>query len=230
MKLKSMVSLAVAALLACPAMVNANDIFVSFSAFGDGDAISNTNAEFDALGSGTAYIWVADTFQIDTGAFLDIFNSNTGVIELTGAEVFNPGVFVGATQVDTRFQPDGGTGISTGGQGISAGLIDEVFGFSVNEGTGILPSQTTGSTFEDAGHDPLSNAFLFASVDFNIVGDGNAEISLGIGDGLIVDGGVELTPRFSAATISVATDAIPEPTSAALLAVGMVALVSRRKR
>ena len=228
MNFKSIVSLAVAALLACPAMVNANDIFVSFSGFGDGDAFSNSNAEFDALGSGTAYIWVADTFQIDTGAFLDVLNSDTSVIELTGATVFNPDILVAGTPFDTRWQPNGGTGIGTGGVGVTPGLIDEVFGFTVNEGSGILPSQTTGNVFEDNGHDASSSAFLFASIDFEIVGDGDATISLAAGDGLIVDGGAELSPRFNAATLSVTT--VPEPTSAALLAVGMVAIVSRRKR
>ena len=231
MKLRSIISLAVAALLVCPALVNANDIFVSFSNLGDGNAMSNTNANFDMVGgSGTAYIWVADTYQIDTGAFLDVLNSNTGVIELTGATVFNPDVFVAGTPFDSRWQPTGGTGISTGGSGISAGMIDEIFGFSVTEGTGILPSQTTGNTFEDQGHDSASGAFLFASVDFDVVGAGVAEISLRTGEGLVVNDGQELNPRYNSATVTVDGTAIPEPTSAALLALGFVAAVTRRKR
>lgn len=217
----------VAAMAVLPAIASAgvSDIFVSFSGFGDGDAATNTmNVDLTEGSSGTAYIWVNDTFSLDTGAFLDITNTDTSVLQFTGATVFNPDIVVtGGTPVDSRWQSfDSGD--------ITAGFIDELNAFAVTDGTGILPSQTTGNTFSDELHDPSSNAFLFASIDFDVVGEGSADIFLGIGDGLIVDDNVELSPNFGAANVLVKPAGIPEPTSAVVLMLGAFGLVARRRR
>jgi hypothetical protein len=200
-------------------------IFLSFSDFGDGGAAAN-NVDNLTLGvdlNGSAFIWVDENYSIDTGAFLDVLNSNTGVIQFTGATVFNPDILVAGTiDVNDRWQ-------SVGNQGVSPGLIDELNGFRVNVGTGILPSQATGNTFVDELHDPLSDAFLFAQVDFNVVGAGVADLSLRIGNGLIVNGGVQLFPNFGDAQV-VVTNPIPEPTSMLVLAAGMVGICCRRRR
>ena len=212
------------AMLPAIASASVSDIFVSFSAFGDGGAATNTmNVDFAEGDSGTAYIWVNDTFSLDTGAFLDITNTDTSVIQFTGSTVFNPDILVAGTPIDTRWQSTG-AGILTGG------FIDELNAFAVTEGSGILPSQTTGNTFVDAGHDASSNAFLFASIDFNVVGEGSADIFLGVGEGLVVNDEVSLSPNFGSANVLVKPAGIPEPTSAAILMIGAFGLVARRRR
>ena len=233
--MKTFLKLAViAALAVIPAIASAGvaDIFVSFSDFGDGGAATNTmNMNLQVGDSGTAFIWVNESFQIDTGAFLDITNTDTDVIALTGATIFNPDIVVDGTDiaVDTRWQS---TGISSSGSGITAGFIDELNAFSVNEGTGILPGQAIGGDlqFEDTGHDPSSSAFLFAAIDFEVLGEGSADIFLLGGEGLIVDQGNELNPIFGSANVLVLPSQVPEPTSALILIAGAAGMVARRRR
>ena len=231
MKLKKIISLAVAAMIAVcssSAYAGVSDIYVSFANVGDGGAAGNTAAEFEVGTSGSAFVWVDENFSIDTGAFLDVMSSNTNVLEFTGAEVFNPDILLfGTTPLDSRWQ-------SAGEQGVSAGLIDELNGFAVTEGTGIIPTNVPGVLdgmgldFVDDLYDASSNGFLFARIDFDVVGVGNATISLATGDGLVVNNDVELSPSYGAA--SVTGTAIPEPTSATILALGLAGLVTRRRR
>lgn len=58
-------------------------------------------------------------------------------------------------------------------------------------------------------------------------GDNVATIELGIGSGLIVNDGVALNPTFGNFTI---TSAVPEPSFAAMLALGLLGSVVRRRR
>ncbi len=205
-----------------------NDIYISFSNFGDGGAAGNTMAELQVGQSGSAYIWVNDTYSIDTGAFMDVFNDNTGAIRFTASEVFNPDILLLGDPFDSRWQPPNDEGENPGFDGgtVSDGLIDEMRGFRVNIGRGILPSQTTGNPLEDVLHDPSSNAFLFARIDFEAVGAGTSNFSLGIGDGLIVNDGQELQPFFGEASVNV----VPEPTSTGLMVIGLIAMGIRRRR
>ena len=80
--------------------------------------------------------------------------------------------------------------------------------------------------------DPLFDATdgaLVARIDFDIVGDGTTEFTLGIGDsGFFVLPDTPVTPTFGSATLTVET--VPEPSSAILLILGSVAMVARRKR
>lgn len=223
----------VAAMAVLPAIASAgvSDIFVSFSGFGDGGAATNTmNVNLAEGDSGTAYIWINDTFSLDTGAFLDITNTDTSVIQFTDATVFNPDIEVAGVDINNRWQSVTNDDPADPNLNLTAGFIDELFGFSVNEGTGILPTQTSSDAVSDALHDPSSNAFLFASIDFQVVGEGSADIFLLGGDGLIVNNNVELNPVFGAANVLVKPAGIPEPASATILMLGMVGMVARRRR
>ena len=197
------------------------DVFISFTGMNDGNANTTNNATFEVGDTGTAYIWFSDDTKVDTGAFLDFVSSDLSVVRFTEATVFNSDILSGGTTVNTRWQ-------STSSGTVSDGLVDEMAGVRLLSGTGILPSQVTGSALEDALHDGTSNAFLFGSVNFEAVSLGDTVLSASVGDGLIVDEGVALTPNFRSASISVT--AVPEPSSAALL-LGFVAVtIARRNR
>ena len=198
--------------------VQASDIYLA-------NADGTTTLDISGgITSGTINVYVSDTYSIDTGAFLNAFGGDG--ISITGATVFNPDILVGGVaDVDDRWQ-------STGGGAVSGDDLLNFNGFAVTEGTGILPSQSTGNQFEDQGH-VAGLGFLFAELAWeltgpaNLGGDNIAEITLGVGDGLVVNNNVELQPDFGSYTI---TNAIPEPTSAGLLALGLVGLVARRRR
>ena len=84
--------------------------------------------------------------------------------------------------------------------------------------------------FLDTGYDAGADAFLFGRVGIEVVGEGVTDINIAVGDGLIVHNNVALSPSFGAGTITGVGDAIPEPTTAGLLAMGLVGLVARRRR
>ena len=197
------------------------DIFLSFTGMNDGNANTSGNAVFNIGDSGVAYIWFTDDSKVDTGAFLDIVSSDAGVVRFTGSSAFNPDILSGATIVDTRWQ-------SASGGTVGDGLIDEMAGVRILNGTGILPSKVTGSAIEDSLHDATSNAFLFGSVNFEAVSLGDAVLSASVGDGLIVDEGVSLTPTFRSASIDVR--AVPEPSSAGLFLAMAMAIFGTRIR
>jgi hypothetical protein len=207
-------------LLTATSFCNA-DVFLSFTGMNDGNANTSDNAVFGIGDSGVAYIWFTDDTKVDTGAFLDIVSSDPGVVRFTDSEVFNPDIVSGATTVDTRWQ-------SASGGTVGEGLIDEMAGVRFLSGTGILPSQISGSAIEDSLHDATSNAFLFGAVNFEAVSLGDVVLSASVGDGLIVDEGVSLTPNFRSASIGVR--AVPEPSSTSLFIAMAMVMVGRRVR
>lgn len=205
-------------------IVNCNncqaDIFFSYSSFGEGAAASNRTFSNLSIGDNqSVFIWVEEDFRIDTGAFLDISQTQTGVIRFTGSEVFNPDIEVADTAIDSRWE-------EFGGGSISDSFIDEMHGFSVIEGTGILPSQQTGETFEDRLHDSGSRAFLFGRVDFQVIGTGTTELVMSAGTRLIVDDGNGLSPTFRSAELT----AVPEPGSLLLLGISFSSFLLSRRR
>ena len=234
----------IAALVVCvmaigqAANAGTTEIYLSFSAFGEGGAVGNTvNSDLMIGDTGSMYIYVDDGYSIDTGAFLDVFNDNTGTAIFTGAEVFNPTIDVipGDITINRRWQNSGAPNydsdpVAVNEGTVTDGFIDEMKAFTVNQGTGLLPAQAVGAGIVDTGWDSTSGAFLFARIDFEIVGSGTSNFALGIGDGLIVDDGISLNPNFGGAQINVTGTIIPEPTTAGLLALGLCGLVARRRR
>ena len=73
---------------------------------------------------------------------------------------------------------------------------------------------------------------MLATIDYDIVGQGTTEFSLSLQDANgnpgqgIVDLPGFVNPTFGSATLTV----VPEPSSAILLIMGSVAMVTRRKR
>ena len=164
--------------------------------------------------------------ELSVGAFLDIFSNTAGVIEFGTAETFDFDLLVGG-------QPSGLTRLNAEGIGTfdpeaDLNSYEEVAGFTVT-GQGIVNANNGSGVFTDAGFNMDNQAFLWGQLDFTVVGEGSTDISAVAGDGMIVNGDSVVDAAFTTATINVGAT-IPEPTTAGLLACGLVGLVARRRR
>lgn len=130
--------------------------------------------------------------ELRAGAFVDIEVTQPGVIAFLGARTFEfPVVVIGTdVQVANRWgkQGTGSTGTITRGQS----FINELGAFTIADGDGMVNANTgIGSPvpFLDTGYNEQADAFLSASVDFDVVGSGVTEIRASVGSGLVVDNG-----------------------------------------
>ena len=214
------VLVAAAIALACPAFVFAQDINFLFGgniaeAGGNGPGASDLLVDDSTVTSGSVNIFAAPGFDFDA-ADLNFFSSDTSVATITGGQAFNP------TNAINQIRFDGDPAFTTEADGSGGNL------FAVRVlGSGV---DTVLSQF-----DPLFDATdgaLVARIDFDIIGEGTTEFTLGIGDsGFFELPATPLTPTFGSATLTVDTGAaVPEPSSAILLILGSVAMVARRKR
>jgi len=199
--------------IASPAIVFAQDFFLSF------DSTSAQTTTTQEVGtSGTAYLFSQGLFSFDA-ADVDFTSSNSSVLLFNGGEVFN-NVFsgVGGMRFDTAditIDPAGDSG--------------NFFVVNVIQ-NGINP--TLGPLFDpdfDANVGP-NGAFLLASIDYSVVGPGTATLDLTVGpQGVLQLPGI-LNPIFGSSTLTAVAAAVPEPSSAALLVLGSVGFVARRRK
>ena len=214
--------LGVAVLGMCSTSVFAQteQVFVSF---GEGANVSNT-ATFDVDdGSGSAFIFSAPDF--DFNAFdLEFTTSGTDVISFTGAEVFNEVNGIG----QFRFDGDASTVRET----VSADN-GRLIGVAV-QAAGVNPA--LGAAGLDPNFDADANAFQVARIDFDIIGSGDADITLAIGDNQFFSDLTPddlLQPSLGNGSVSVTggpIPAVPEPSAMGILALGLVGFVVRRRR
>ena len=159
---------------------------------------------------------------MDTGAFLEVQTDNEHVINFTAVETFEFDVLVGDTPVGHRWTFDGkpGNGGSFGPGNIDAdGQGLTMNAFTVNGGDGII-HQNEGPTFLDAGYDAGAEAFLFARIDFDVIGIGTVNLETSPGSGGIVNDGQTVNPIFGSATIEgigFVCHLVPEPSSTVVL-------------
>lgn len=189
-----------------------------FFAFNDGGAtVDNPTGEIAVGDSGSAFLYYVGTSDIDTGFTFDLTTTTAGVINFTGGEIFN--------------NPAGAGGLgrwATANTGVASadGQLFE------GNATVNLPPLTpqVGIDIDNPGldddFDAGTNSFLLGRFDFDVVGDGETDIAF-VDGAQVVNGGAPLGITFGTATVSTA---IPEPTSAGLLAMGLVGLVARRRR
>ena len=176
--------------------------------------------------TGSAYIfWDNNLSDLDTGAFLDFATSMAGIVNITAVETFDFDILVGGTvDVGDRWGDSFGPGtVGMDGQTASANA------FTVVAGDGII-DLNTGGTFLDGGYNADADAFLFGRIDFEAVAAGSTDVLTSPGSGGIVHNGATVDATFGGLTVNVKGDAIPEPTTAGLLAMGLVGLVARRRR
>jgi len=213
------------------------DFFWSTSALNSGAVNQDLDLTLNAGDSATLYLYYnTGSSELDTGGGLDLSFSSNGVVGFDAAQTFDFDVVLAAAPtvvINQRWGTDVFPGGPAGG-GLAAGEVtaDNVTGlnaFRVVTGTGILNANTGDPTFLDTGYDADADAFLFASVDVTAAGNGVTSLEAAIGAIGIVHDNAAIDPSFGAANITVGA-AIPEPTSAGLLALGLVGLVARRRR
>ena len=212
--------LAVAVLSLCSTSVFAQteQVFVSF---GEGADITNT-ATFDVDdGTGSAFIFSAADFDFD--AFdLEFSTTTNDVIEFTGAEVFNPTNGIG----QPRFDGDETIVRET----VNAG-DGRLMGVAIRA-AGVNPA--LGAAGLDPEFDVEANAFRVARIDFDIIGSGDADITLALGINEFFNQPKDLLqPTFGNGTLTVTgpqPPAVPEPSAMGILALGLVGFVARRRR
>jgi|GEM_PF-3250272 len=162
-------------------------------------------------GSGSLYIWVTDQERVNQSFALNSISDTSGVIAFTGATVYNPNI-IGPVN---RW-----TGVSSGGT--SANSVMNFNAVAVTNATGIDPAN---GVLDDL-YDTISDAFLFARLDYNIIGLGTTNLSLSEGSTLIVDGGAQVPFSFGSAQITV----VPEPNTILFVSTAAVLWGTSRRR
>jgi len=208
--------IAAAFVFAGPALVFSQDIFWSF------DSGSNVTTTAGDVGtSGTAYIFSDQPVDFDA-IDLNFTNSNSSVLLLTGGTAFNEG-----------FNSPFLTGVSFDSSVLTvdpAGADGNLFSVNVLE-NGVRPVTTPFNNAFEAGAGSGSGALKLAEVTYDIVGAGTSTLELSLGpQGVVVLPGLFIPTFGSASLEAVEVDAVPEPSSAALLVFGSIGLVARRKR
>ena len=204
------------------------DFFWSTSALNSGATNSAAEVEGEVGDSGSLYLYYSTAnSELDTGAGLDLSFTSNGIVEFTGAQTFDFAVAL-ASDNDIEVGARWGDAFGPAGE-VSGDAVIGLNAFTVVAGDGIVNGNDGSGAFLDLGFDQGADAFLFAEVTYNLVGDGSTSIDAVAGSIGIVNNGATVTPAFGAANFTVGTT-VPEPTSAGLLALGLVGLVARRRR
>ena len=214
--------IAAALVIASPALVFSQDVFWSFDS---ASAQSTTAQDGMADGvTGTAFIFVDGLFALDA-LDLNFTSSDSSVLLLTGGVGTNP-----------TFNAVGGMRFDSSVVTIdpaATGTNDNGNLFSVNVAqNGINPA--LGPLFDpdfDANVGP-NGATLIASIDYQLVGNGTATLDFSLGSqGALQLPDIILDPAFGSGTLTATNvGVIPEPSSAAMLVLGSIGLVARRRR
>lgn len=203
--------IAAALVIVSPTLVFSQDIFWSL----EQDSLVS-NKPMESVGtSGTAYIFSDGMFEFDA-LDLNFTSSDASVLLLTGGTAFND-----------PFNVLPAPAFNSSELTINSGSDGNLFSINLTE-NGIRASVSPlFNPHWEAGVGP-NGAVLLASVDYDLVGDGNATLGFSLGNqGALRLPSEVLTPSFGNATVSTA---IPEPTSASLLVLGVIGMVARRGR
>ena len=198
---------AVAAMAVCSTGVFAQDLFLNF---GDGTTSTQELSE----GSGTVGIYARNGFDFSAAEF-SFTSSDTSVASFTGGTGLNPAVgpFGDRFDVDPTVETTSADGST--GRFIGVGIL----------GLGVSSAFADFDPTFDAGLD----AFLLGTVEFDIVGLGEVDFGLEASGNGILAGGALVDPVFGG-PVTLTFGAVPEPSSAILLALGFAGFAARRRR
>ncbi|MEM9411260.1 MAG: hypothetical protein AAGA30_09115, partial [Planctomycetota bacterium] len=161
---------------------------------------SNGLADIEAGSFGSLFLYFDPLVtDIDTGAFFDVAASDDGIIEFTSAETLEFDISVTGTPVGVRW----GDGVGATGE-VQPLLIDELGAANVVSGSGMLVANT-GPVFFDQGFDFGVGAFLFARIDFGVVGEPGDDVNIITTRGAtqIVHNEMSLDPFLGSFTLNV---------------------------
>ncbi len=146
-----------------------------------------------------------------------VSSSNPGVIQFTGATVFTPSFFGGLVD-----RWSAGTVLN-----LTNDTIDRLQGTSISTAglDGNIPDNVDGGG---------PNLFLFAEIEFTVVGTGSTDIILGEipGGAFLTQGGLgDVSGLVSLGSTQITVEGIiPEPTSLALASLGLIGVLATRRR
>ena len=183
-----------------------NDFFLSFDGLNEGATNSDAVESFSPGDSGTLYLYwstngPADS-NVDTGAFVDLETSLSGVIEFTAAESFDFDVLLLGSVLGPRWGDSFGPA-----NAVTLDAVDELGAFTLFSGLGIDEAHNGSLGATDQGYDVGADAFLFGKVDFVVNADPTAnsvDVIVEQGNGGIVNAGAFVDATFGTATINIA--------------------------
>ena len=201
---------AIAALAFCSGSAFAQDLFLNFGG-------GTTTTEFVqnlSEQTGEVNIYARNGFDFQAAEFT-FTSGDTAVAAFTGGTGLNPAVgpFGDRFDVDPTVETTSADGST--GRFIGVGIL----------GLGVSSAFAAFDPTFDADLD----AFLLGTVDFDLAGVGEVEFNLVPSGNGVLSGGVLVDPAFGGASLTVTT-AVPEPSSAILLALGFAGFAARRRR
>ena len=208
MKLKSLLTCTALMIAACNSTFGQTDFFWSTSPLNSGATNEDVTLELEPGESGTLYLYYttngpADS-DLNTGAFLDVMTSESGVIEFTSAETLDFTITLFGSPAGFRWMDLVGSAFQ-----VETDFINELGAGTIISGVGMLEENNGSGFVLDTGYDSGADAFLFAQVDFNVldapgVAGSSVDILATPGAGQIIHDAQLVPVSFGMATINIA--------------------------
>ena len=204
-------------------------VFHGSAADVDNAVISTGPVELNVGETGIGFVFARNGFDIGQLQNLEISSSDNTAVAITSAQLLQFDTFNIVPNTQTRFT-EPATATLNGDSSFS--LFGTNFGALPDDGNPTSNGLRGGAfaAFDD-GFDEDLDALLLAQFEFSVLGGEGTSVNFDFTGGSLFQGATEVTGAdadFVGATVDV--QGVPEPTSAGLLALGLVGLVARRRR